>query len=216
MAGGIPRSVWGPDRSLRRDGIQALTAKLFYRLINRLAEREIPLDTGDFRLMDRLAVDALLRMPERDRFVRGMISWVGFRQVAVPYARVPRWAGETKYPLKKMVRFALDAIASFSTVPLRLATVIGFTASGVALLGIIYALVLRLFTSIWVTGWTALFIAVLFIGGVQLVSLGIIGEYVGRIYGEVKRRPLYFLEERVGFEHGSRTVEAAAVREAPL
>ena len=175
------------------------TAAAFYRVINRLTDTEIPLDTGDFRLMDRKVVDALRSMPERDRFVRGMVSWVGFRQIAVPYRRAPRFAGETKYPLTKMLRLALDGIASFSVAPLTLATYVGFGASLMALVGIAYALVLRLFTRQWVPGWTAIFIAVLFLGGVQLLSLGIMGEYIGRIYGEAKRRPLYLLQERLGF-----------------
>lgn len=183
------------------------TAKGFYRVMNRLSETAIPLDTGDFRLMDRKVVQALQAMPERDRFVRGMVSWVGFRQVAVPYRRAPRLAGESKYPLFRMLRFALDGIASFSVAPLKLATWMGFATSGLALLGIVYALFLRLFTSIWVTGWTALFIVVLFMGGVQLLSLGIIGEYVGRIYGETKRRPLYLVQERLGFEPERRPSE---------
>jgi len=176
------------------------TAKGFYRFINRLSETEIPLDTGDFRLMDRKVVDALQSMPERERFVRGMVSWVGFRQVAVPYRRDPRLAGESKYPLLKMVRFALDGVTSFSVQPLRVATWLGFAVSVAAVLGIVYALALRLFTSDWVTGWTAMMIAVLFLGGVQLISLGIIGEYIGRIYGETKRRPLYVVADRHGFE----------------
>ena len=176
------------------------TAKTFYRMINRLSDVQIPVDTGDFRLMDRKVVDALLAMPERDRFTRGMVTWVGFRQVAVPYQRAPRLAGTTKYPIFKMLHFAADGIVSFSLAPLKLATWTGFAASGVALAGIVYALVLRLFTSIWVSGWTALFIAVLFIGGVQLISLGIIGEYIGRIYGESKARPLYLVRERLGFD----------------
>ena len=193
-----------------RDGETAFklaTAKGFYRVMNRLSETEIPLDTGDFRLMDRKVVQALQAMPERDRFVRGMVSWVGFRQVAVPYRRAPRLAGESKYPLFRMLRFALDGIASFSVAPLKVATWMGFVTSGLALVGIIYALVLRLFTNIWVTGWTALFIVVLFMGGVQLLSLGIIGEYVGRIYGETKRRPLYLVQERLGFEPERRQPE---------
>jgi dolichol-phosphate mannosyltransferase len=177
------------------------TAKAFYRLLNRMSETRIPLDTGDFRLMDRRVVDVLRAMPERDRFVRGMVAWAGFRQIAVPYSRAARFAGESKYPLFKMIRFALDGLTSFSRAPLRLATWMGFAVSGVALVAIIYALVMRLFTSDWVTGWTALFIAVLFIGGAQLISLGIIGEYIGRIYGESKRRPLYLVEDARGFEH---------------
>jgi dolichol-phosphate mannosyltransferase len=175
------------------------TAKLFYRLLNRLSETEIPLDTGDFRLMDRAVVDALRAMPERDRFVRGMVAWAGFNQIAVPYRRAARFAGESKYPVLKMVRFALDGVTSFSRAPLRAATWLGFAVSCLAVAAIAYALVLRLFTSNWVTGWTALFIAVFFVGGVQLLSLGIIGEYIGRIYGEVKRRPLYVVSEARGF-----------------
>jgi dolichol-phosphate mannosyltransferase len=175
------------------------TAKGFYRLLNRLSDTEIPLDVGDFRLMDRRVVDALIAMPERARFIRGMVSWVGYRQVAVPYRRAERFAGETKYPLFKMLRLAVDGMTSFSLVPLRLATWVGFASSLVALAGIAFALGVRLFSREWVPGWAALFVAVLFIGGVQLVALGIVGEYVGRIYAEAKRRPLYLLQERLGF-----------------
>ena len=175
------------------------TAKAFYRILGRLTDTAIPLDTGDFRLMDRKVVDAFLAMPERDRFVRGMVAWAGFRQEPVPFQRAARAAGETKYPLKKMLRFAIDGILSFSMVPLRLATYIGFLASGLALLGIGYAFALRLLTDVWIEGWTLLLIAILFLGGVQLVLIGIFGEYLGRIYGEVKRRPLYLVAERLGF-----------------
>jgi len=190
------------------------TAKAFYRLLNCLSETEIPLDTGDFRLMDRAVVDVLRAMPERDRFVRGMVAWAGFRQIAVPYRRAARFAGESKYPFFKMVRFALDGLTSFSRAPLRLATWMGFLVSGVALAAIAYALVLRLFTDYWVTGWTALFIAVLFIGGAQLLSLGVIGEYIGRIYGETKRRPLYLVEEAHGFGHAFERAAKAIERDA--
>ncbi|MCE2435050.1 MAG: glycosyltransferase family 2 protein [Candidatus Latescibacteria bacterium] len=186
----------------KREGETAFkrwTAWAFYRLFRRLTETPIPLDTGDFRLMDRKVVDAFLAMPERDRFVRGMVAWAGFRQEPVPYQRAARAAGETKFPLKKMLRFTADGILSFSIVPLRLATWIGFFASGLALLGIGYAAALRLFTDVWVTGWMVLLIAILFLGGVQLVLIGIFGEYLGRIYGEVKRRPLYLIAERLGF-----------------
>jgi len=178
------------------------TAKAFYRLLNRLSETEIPLDTGDFRLMDRSVINALRSMPERDRFVRGMVAWAGFRQIAVPYRRAARFAGESKYPLFKMLYFALDGLTSFSRAPLRLATWMGFAVSAVALAAITYALLMRIFTNDWVTGWTALFIAVLFFGGAQLLSLGIVGEYIGRIYGETKRRPLYLIQEMHGFDHG--------------
>jgi dolichol-phosphate mannosyltransferase len=176
------------------------TAKAFYRVISRLSDTAIPLDTGDFRLLDRRVVDALLSMPERDRFMRGMVSWLGFSQLAVPYRRAPRFAGTTKYPLLKMLKFASDGIFSFSVIPLRLATWTGFLASGIATLGILYSLYSRLFGNGLVKGWTSTVIAVLFLGGVQLVCLGIIGEYVGRIYGESKRRPLYVVRERAGFE----------------
>ena len=186
----------------KREGETAFklwTAWAFYRLFKRITDTPIPLDTGDFRLMDRKVVDAFLAMPERDRFVRGMVAWAGFRQEPVPYQRAARAAGETKFPLKKMLRFTADGILSFSIVPLRLATWIGFFASGLALLGIGYAAALRLFTDVWVTGWMVLLIAILFLGGVQLVLIGIFGEYLGRIYGEVKRRPLYLIAERLGF-----------------
>ena len=191
------------------------TASLFYRLINRVAETPVPFGAGDFRLMDRVVVDALGAMPERDRFVRGMVSWVGFNQVAVPYERPPRLAGTTKYPFPKMLRFAANALVSFSFTPLRIATLLGFLASILSLVGIVWALVLR-FTGQTVQGWTTILVAVLFLGGIQLMALGMIGEYVGRSYREVKRRPLYFIARRTGFvgsqdarplERGSRQVK---------
>ena len=178
---------------------KVLSARLFYRLLNRLSEVPMPLDVGDFRLIDHKVIDVLRQMPEQARFLRGMVTWAGFRQIAVTYDRAPRVAGSTKYPLWKMLNFAVDAVSSFSTRPLRLAMWLGFAASGVALLGVAYALFVRLFTDNWVPGWAAIFIAVLFVGGVQLISLGIIGEYVGRVYNEVKHRPLYVVAERLGF-----------------
>lgn len=180
-------------------GLKLWTAKSFYRFINRISETAIPLDTGDFRLMDRKVVDAFLSMPERDRFVRGMIAWLGFRQESVQYRRAPRFAGETKYPLRKMISFATDGVLSFSLAPLRLAMWAGFTTAGVAVLGVVYALLVRLCTSHWVAGWALLFIGCLTLGSVQLVCIGAVGEYVGRIYGEVKKRPLYVVRERLGF-----------------
>jgi polyisoprenyl-phosphate glycosyltransferase len=177
------------------------TAKIFYRFINRLSDTRIPLDTGDFRLMDRQVVDALLSMPERDRYVRGMVSWLGFSQTAAPYCRAPRVAGITKFSLFKMVRFALDGIFSFSILPLRLATWSGVAASTLAVFGIIAVLLERILgVEGMVKGWSSTIIAELFIGGVQLICMGLIGEYVGRIYGESKRRPLYIVRERMGFE----------------
>lgn len=176
------------------------TAKLFYRFINRLSKVQIPLDVGDFRLLDRQVVDVLLGMPERDRFLRGMVSWIGFRQIAVMYARAERRAGASKYPLFKMLQFAADGVLSFSLTPLRLALWVGFLSIALAFAGILYALIVRFYTKDFVRGWTSIFTAVLFIGGAQLITLGIIGEYIGRIYAEVKRRPLYVVEERLGFD----------------
>jgi dolichol-phosphate mannosyltransferase len=188
------------------------TARGFYRLLNKLSEVPIPLDTGDFRLMSRNVVDTLRAMPERARFVRGMVSWVGFKQTALPYRRAERFAGQSKYPLRKMLHFATDGILSFSTRPLQISVAMGLLCGGLAMLGIVYALYLRLFTNIWVEGWTALMIAVLFIGGVQLVSVGILGEYIGRIYNEVKKRPLYVVEEYTGFEGGPALSRSPVVR----
>ncbi|WP_084312090.1 glycosyltransferase family 2 protein [Desulfobulbus elongatus] len=179
------------------------TAKSFYRFLNRLSDVPIPLDTGDFRLMSRRVVDALRAMPERDRFIRGMVSWVGFRQAALAYKRAERFAGKSKYPLRKMLRFAADGIVSFSIKPLRLSIGLGIFSAALALLGIIYVFTVRLFSNNWVEGWAALMLAVLFTGGVQLISIGILGEYIGRIYGEIKKRPLYVVSEYTGFDKNS-------------
>ena len=176
------------------------SAQAFHAVMSRLSEIPIPADTGDFRLMDRSVVDVLRQMPERHRFLRGMVAWTGFRQTAIAYDRPERFAGQTKYPLVKMLRYALDGLLSFSTKPLQMAVALGLLTVGLSMLGIVYALVMRVFTSVWVEGWTALMIAVLFLGGVQLLSLGIIGEYVGRIYGEVQRRPLYVIRHRIGHD----------------
>lgn len=176
------------------------TAKVFYRLIGRLSDTQIPLDSGDFRLIDRRVLEALVAMPERDRYIRGMVSWLGFSQVPVPYHRAARDAGKTKFSLFRMMRFATDGIVSFSTLPLRLASWLGFLVSGIALAGVAWALYARLFGKNWVQGWASLTIAILFLGGVQLICLGIIGEYLGRAYGESKQRPLYVVRERLGFE----------------
>ncbi|HMV18277.1 MAG TPA: glycosyltransferase family 2 protein [Zoogloea sp.] len=177
-----------------------VTARLFYRVLSRLSDVPIPLDTGDFRLMDRRVADTLRAMPERDRFIRGMVSWVGFRQTALPYQRAERLAGESKYPLRRMLRFATDGILSFSTKPLQISIALGMFAAFLSVLGVLYALYMRLFTHIWVEGWTALMIAILFLGGTQLISVGILGEYIGRIYAEIKQRPLYIVQEYWGFD----------------
>lgn len=173
------------------------TAAIFYRTLNAVSDVPITNDAGDFRLLDRKVVKALNAMPERDRFVRGLVSWLGFQQAHVPYVRAPRYAGTTKYPLLRMVAFGLDAFVSFSRAPLRIALLLGACTSAVAIVGMAYALFARLFTSNWVPGWTLLFIAVLFMGGAQLFALGVIGEYVGRVYAEVKHRPLYVVKEIV-------------------
>ena len=175
------------------------TAKAFYRLIYQITDIKIPMDTGDFRLMDRKVVDALKQMREHHRFMRGMSVWVGFRQTGVTYVRAERYAGETKYPLKKMVKFAFDGITSFSFLPLQLAMYVGFVAAGLAILGILAAVILRLSGSQAFYGQATTLVSVLFLGGVQLICLGIIGEYLGRIYDEVKGRPLYIVREAVGF-----------------
>ena len=188
--------VYGVRRS--REGethFKLTTARAFYRSLNKLSEVPIPLDTGDFRLMDRCVVNQLNAMPERDRFIRGMVSWIGFRQTKVEYDRAKRFAGESKYPLRKMIKFALDGILSFSIKPLRLAANLGFIVSFLSVFLILYALYKRIFTADYVPGWTLLITVIVFLGGVQLLCLGIIGEYVGRIYGESKRRPLYILDE---------------------
>ncbi|KDA53733.1 MAG: glycosyltransferase family 2 protein [Acidobacteriota bacterium] len=180
-----------------------LTAKLFYRLLARITSVQIPLDTGDFRLMGRRAVEAFRRLPERHRFTRGLVAWLGFPQTGVPYERAPRHAGTTKYPLRKMLRFAVDAITSFSHVPLQLATWLGFIVSGFAFFYILVVIALK-FAGISWPGYTSIMAAILFLGGVQLVMVGLLGEYVGRIYDEVKHRPLYLVAEEAGSrEQGS-------------
>ena len=179
------------------------TAKLFYRLINKITGVNIPLDTGDFRLLDRKAVDALRRIREHHRFMRGLSVWIGFRQTGVEYIREERFAGETKYPLSKMLRFAMDGITSFSYLPLQFATYIGFIIAGLSVLGILLTIILRLSGSHAFEGQATTLVMVLFLGGIQLISLGIIGEYLGRIYDEVKSRPLYIVDEAVGFEQNN-------------
>lgn len=177
------------------------TARLFYRLIYRITDVNIPLDTGDFRLMDRRVVNALKKMPERKRFLRGMVPWVGFKQTGVEYERRSRFAGESKFrSVRKMLPFALDAITSFSYFPLQLASYLGFTIAGISALAIVLVIFLRLFYETPLSGQATTLVAVLFLGGVQLISLGIIGEYLGRIYDEVKGRPLYLVEKKWGFD----------------
>lgn len=179
-----------------------LTAAAFYRLFRGISHIDSPLEAGDFRLLSRPVVDVLVHMPERVRFMRGLVSWVGFRQTGVTYSREKRFAGESKYPLWRMLRFALDGLTSFSSAPLQMAIVLGLVVTLVAFLLGAYSLYIRLFTDTAVKGWTSLLIAITFLGGIQLVMIGIIGEYIGRIYQEVKHRPLYLIREKIGFESG--------------
>ncbi|MBC7522413.1 MAG: glycosyltransferase family 2 protein [Sandarakinorhabdus sp.] len=174
-----------------------LSAAAFYRLLARLTDIEIPLDTGDFRLMSRRALDALLSLPEQSRFIRGMVAWIGFRQLPFPYSRAERHAGETNYPLSKMLKLAFDAITGFSTAPLRLATQLGLLLAGLSMLFAVYIVVvwLRGYT---VAGWTSLALLVVGLGSAQMFVLGLIGEYLGRVYVEAKRRPLYIVADVIG------------------
>ena len=171
------------------------TASMFYRLIYRITDVKIPVDTGDFRLMDRKVVDVLKQMPERHRFPRGMSAWVGFKQIGVEYKRAARHAGVTKYPFNKMLKLALNAITSFSYFPLQVATFFGFMSAGISILAIPIVIYLRMAGIPQFTGQATTLIAVLFLGGVQLISLGILGEYIGRLYDEAKGRPLYIVRD---------------------
>lgn len=177
------------------------TASAFYRIVANITNVKIPVDTGDFRLIDRRVADALRSLREYNRFMRGLSIWTGFRQVGVSYKRDARKAGETKYPLKKMLRFAFDGITSFSYLPLQLATYVGTVTAILSAVGIVIAIILRLVMGYNVLGGqTTTLVSVLFLGGVQLIFLGVIGEYIGRIYDEVKRRPLYIVAEALGLE----------------
>jgi len=175
--------------------LKKATAALFYRLISRITDVKIPLDTGDFRLLDRKVVDAIKQMRERHRFLRGMAAWVGFRQVGVPYRRAARTAGATKYPFRKMLRLAITAVTGFSYFPLQIATYLGFLSAGLSALAIPIVIAFRLAGNQAFLGQATTLIAVLFLGGVQLISLGIMGEYVGRLYDEAKGRPLYVVRQ---------------------
>ena len=181
--------------------LKRLSAYLFYRVFNKLSDVSIPVDTGDFRLMSKRVVTAFKLMPEKDRFIRGMISWIGFRQTSVLYERKPRVAGKTKYSLYKQLALATTAVFSFSTKPLKLSVGLGLLSSCLALIGIFLVLGIRLLTHTWVSGWATLMIAILFMGGVQLISIGILGIYIGRLYAEAKNRPLYLIEEKKGFNN---------------
>jgi glycosyltransferase involved in cell wall biosynthesis len=175
------------------------TARIFYRALRRLTDVDAPLDVGDFRLVDRRALQAFKAMRENNRYVRGMFSWIGFRQVGVPYTRAKRFAGDTKYPLRKMLKFASDAIFSFSNAPLRFALNLGFALALLSMLGGTLAVIFKITGAYVVTGWASLVVAISFLGGIQLIVLGAMGEYIARIHDEVKNRPLYIIRETRGF-----------------
>lgn len=188
--------VYAVRRSRRGESaFKVWTARFFYRTTRRLTKVAIPVDTGDFRLMSRRVVDALKAIRERHRFIRGLVSWVGFEQTAIEYDRDPRFSGTTKYPFSKMLRFAIDGITSFSDVPLRFASYFGFGVSGIAFVVALVEIGVRIFTGYNVPGYTSTIFAILFLGGVQLIGIGILGEYVGRIYEEIKARPLYLIAQ---------------------
>jgi polyisoprenyl-phosphate glycosyltransferase len=200
--------VYAVRRSRREGWGKRAAYRLFYRLLRSLAYVNMPLDAGDFAIMDRRVVELLNEMPERNRFVRGIRAWVGFKQTGLEYDRQPRFAGESKYPFTKLMRLAYDGVISYSFVPLRVVTQLGFVISVVAFAAIAYLLGLKLLFGISLKGWTSTIVTILFLGGVQLVSIGILGEYVGRIFDEVKRRPLYVVKDEVGFEPAEQAAES--------
>jgi dolichol-phosphate mannosyltransferase len=186
--------VYAQRRTRKDTFFKKLTAKWFYITLQKLADINIPRNTGDFRLIDRKVVDALASCHEHNRFLRGMVSFLGFKQTAVPFDRDERHAGETNYPLKKMLKLAADGILGFSSAPLKLISRVGYSFSVLSFLGVIYAIGMKIFRpDITVPGWTLMIIAVLFIGGLQMIMLGVLGSYIGRIYTEVQNRPLYLI-----------------------
>lgn len=190
-------------RRAKRKGetlFKVLTAKMFYRFLKSMTNVDIPVDTGDFRLIDRKVCDVMSSLTEKNRYIRGLVSWVGFRQTDVSYVREERFAGETKYPLKKMLKFAMDGITSFSYKPLKLSTYVGFLLSIGSFIYLIAVIFIKLFTNNAVSGWASTLSVSLFFNGIVLLMLGIIGEYIGRIYDESKNRPLYIIREKKGFD----------------
>ncbi|MEO7040565.1 MAG: glycosyltransferase family 2 protein [Candidatus Elarobacter sp.] len=190
------------------------TAAVFYRTIRRLTNVSIPVDTGDFRLMSRRVVTALRDSRERHRFIRGLVSWVGYRQTGIEYDRPERNAGQSKYPVSTMLRFAIDGITAFSEIPLRIATWFGFIVSAIAFVVALLEIGIKIFTGYNLPGYTSTIFAILFLGGVQLIGIGILGEYVGRIYDEIKGRPLYLVAENVG--EGLGATSASVPSAAPV
>jgi polyisoprenyl-phosphate glycosyltransferase len=198
--------VYAQRTQRRREGwFKRYTAFAFYRLLKHLADVDIPIDTGDFCLMDRCVVDVLNAMPERNRYIRGLRSWIGFSQTAVPFDREPRFAGEVKYTFNQSLKLAINGLVSFSKIPLRLSTYMGLLAAAIALLMAVLVLYWRLTAPVSpLTGLTTIVVALFFLGAVQLVSVGILGEYIGHIYEEVKGRPLYTIGEVAGFTSAAR------------
>lgn len=178
-----------------------ITAKLYYRLLKQMTSVDIPVDTGDFRLIDKKVREVFLTLTEKNRYVRGLISWAGFKQTAVEYVRDERFAGTTKYPLKKMIKFALDGITSFSNKPLKLAIYTGMALSALSFIYLLVVVIQKLFTYTTIIGWASIIAVNLFFNGIILMFLGIIGEYIGRIYEEAKNRPLYVIREKIGFDN---------------
>jgi dolichol-phosphate mannosyltransferase len=195
--------------------LKLLTASMFYRTLSRLTSIEIPMDVGDFRLLSRRAADQLRGMRESDRFVRGLVSWIGFRQTGVEYDRDKRLAGETKYPYRKMIKFALDGITSFSTAPLKLAMWLGYATSGLAFVYLATVFVQK-WLGVTVQGWATIMVALLFLGGVQLICIGIMGEYIGRIFTEIKHRPIYIVAEELGATVGTPATDDASRPESAV
>ena len=202
--------VYGVRRERAGESLFKLaTASIFYRLLNRLTDVQMPLDVGDFRLIDRKAVEAFKLMPERNRYVRGMIAWIGFRQTGVEYMRAERYAGETKYPVKRMLKFAVNAIVGFSQLPLRIALALGFVVAGAAFAGGVAAVALKATGAYVVPGWASIVAVIGLLGGVQLMVMGMLGVYIGRMYEEVKRRPLYIVRETHGLARDAPTGRTA-------
>jgi len=188
--------VYAKRRSRKGEGaIKKITTKFFYRILSKITAIDIPIDTGDFRIITRRVIDILNEMPEKHKFLRGQISWIGFKQECIEYDRAERYAGTTGFTYGKLVRFALDGITSFSNLPLKIATISGFFVSGLTLPVMLYALYARITDQVQQPGWTSLMLAVLFIGGIQLIGIGIIGEYISRLSDNVRNRPLYIIDE---------------------
>jgi glycosyltransferase involved in cell wall biosynthesis len=202
------------QRRTRKDTLfKKITADAFYRVLQLVAEIEIPRNTGDFRLIDRKVIDAIRRFPERNRFLRGMVSYVGFRQTSVQFDRDERHAGETGYPLRKMIKFAADGILGFSTFPLKLIQFAGMVVSAISAVGVLYVLASRFISpESVVPGWTFTVIAILFVGGVQIIMLSVLGSYLGRVYAEVQNRPLYLIDTHTGSRPHTKSVATDPLR----